>query len=184
MSNEEHASKTWMDEVDFKDISSLGRQDFQASYTVKELVEEGKMAEIPKKNGLYLILFPENKKPGFNEGDKNTFKLNEEDPKDPGTLEKQQWVGGTRVIYIGKAGVLNGKGASNLRKRLREYMKWYQKKKNSHHGGRDIWQLDDPGDLRVTWRVTEDVDPEKCEKALLDRFRKEFKIYPFANHRR
>lgn len=129
---------------------------------------------------------PRTKSPAliFNKGDKETFDLNETVPKNPDTLRDNQWVKGTRVIYIGKAGVLNGKGASNLYTRLRAYLKWYQNKKNSHHGGRDIWQLDNPGDLLVTWRVTEGVDPEHCEKALLDKFSAEFKKYPFANHRR
>ena len=184
MNREENTKKTWMSQVDFKDSSSLVKQGFSEFSTVRELVDEGQMVKIPPKNGVYLILFPENKQVGFNGGDKKTFALNKTQPKNPDTLRDKQWVKGTRVIYIGKAGVLNGKGASNLRKRLREYMKWYQKKSNKHHGGRDIWQINHPGDLLVTWRVTEGVDPESCEKALLDKFTAEFKTYPFANHRR
>lgn len=184
MGGKENARQPWIDAIDFKKISCRDRYGFETWFTVRELVDEGKMASIPQKNGVYLVLFPENSRPGFNGGDERTFELNDETPKDARILEKEQWVEGTRVLYIGKAGVLNGRGSSNLRKRLREYMKWYQKKYNKHHGGRDIWQLNDPGDLLVTWRVTEDVDPEKCEKDLLDKFREEFKKYPFANHRR
>ena len=183
MSGKENTQKAWIDEVDFKEISSLHQLGFSAPCRVKELVN-GRMTEIPKKKGVYIILAPcKGKMPKISDALKTAFDENGEQPKEEKILQ-EQWHEDTQVIYIGKAGVLNGKGTSNLYRRLRAYLKWYQKKKNSHHGGRDIWQLDNPGDLLVTWRVIEDVDPEKCEKALLDKFSGEFKSYPFANHRR
>lgn len=193
MSGEKNEKKTWIDEVDFKKISCHDHQGFGTFYSVKELAGDDRMlAKIPKKNGVYFIFFPEDGTPGYNDGDTETFKRNNERPRRIVDLKKQ-WVQGTRVIYIGKAGVLNGKGASNLYTRLREYLKWYKGAKNSHHGGRDIWQLNDPGKLLVTWRVIEDEDPRSCEKALLKRFdemfgegkkksRKNEKKLPFANH--
>lgn len=195
MSGEKNEKKTWVDEVDFKKISCHDHQGFGTFYRVEELAGDAEMlARIPHKNGVYLILFPADGEPGYNGGDTETFGLNEQEPKGTDKLEKA-WVKGTRVIYIGKAGVLNGKGASNLYTRIREYLKWYKGARNSHHGGRDIWQLNDPGKLLVTWRVTEDEDPRSCEKALLKRFDEMFreeqkisgkgkkkKCLPFANH--
>ncbi|MDE7370495.1 MAG: hypothetical protein K2N07_01885 [Desulfovibrio sp.] len=178
--------KTWIDEVDFKKLSCPDLQGFGCCYTVKELVDEGKMAKIPKKNGVYLILAPDAEKPEFTEDVKAVF-FNENgvEPKSKTVLDGQ-WIDGTRVLYIGKAGVLHGKGASNLRTRLRAYMRWYKGAKNSHHGGRDIWQIKEPEKLLVTWRVTENEDPRQCEEKLLARFKatcgQPDKPFPFANH--
>lgn len=183
MGGEKNEKMAWVDEVDFKKISCHDHQGFGCCYSVKELVDGGERTKIPKKNGVYLILWCGHGMPGFNDGKNTGFPQNRVPRTTLTEALPERWVKGTHVIYIGKAGVLNGKGKSNLYTRLREYLKWYQQKKNKHHGGRDIWRIDNPGNLLVTWRVTEDVDPEKCEKALLDKFTEEFKQLPFANYR-
>lgn len=194
MSGDANQKKTWIDEVDFRNISCDERCDFVGFKDVKSLVDGG-MAEIPKKIGVYLILAPRRgKMPLLSDGLKTAFENNDETPKEEDKLRKR-WIEDTQVLYIGKAGVLNGKGTSNLYTRLRAYLKWYKKEKNSHHGGRDIWQLPNPGGLLVVWRVTPNEDPRSCEKKLLERFNitfhedkktsgkdKKKKCLPFANH--
>ena len=195
MSGKENTQETWAGQVDFQTLSLADKQDFEGFRSVKELVDAGRMTEIPKKMGVYLILAPRmGANPGFSEGLKAAFKNNEKELKGENKL-RERWNKDTQVLYIGKAGVLNGKGTSNLYTRLRAYLKWYQKEKNNHQGGRDIWELANPGDLLVAWRVTGNEDPRSCEKALLKRFDKMFgeekkasgkgkkkKRLPFANH--
>lgn len=182
--------KSWIKEVNFKEISREMPCGFSGFITVEGLIKaenrEGAAGmsdgvKIPEKIGVYLILAPKKSMPHFNLGEKTGFRNNNEAPRPIETLQ-EQWVDGTPVIYIGKAGVLHGKGASNLNTRLKSYLKWYTGDKNRHHGGRDIWQIDEPGKLVVAWRVTDDEDPRSCEKDLLAQFVEEFKRLPFANH--
>lgn len=65
--------------------------------------------------------------------------------------------------YIGKAGVLNGKGNSSIRKRFQAHLKWCQQKKNKHPDVWDIWRINNPSDLLVTRRITEDEAPGYCK---------------------
>lgn len=191
MGGKENTQKTWIDEVDFKKISKDEPGEFNGFYSVEHLVA-GNLAEVPRKIGVYLILWPgeedpETKKakmmPSFNDGLETGFSQNQVPRSIPTADLPGKWVKGTPVIYIGKAGVLNGKGKSNLYTRLREYLKWYQRKKNKHHGGRDIWRIDNPGKLLVAWRVTEDEDPRSCEETLIQKFKTQNPNHsrPFAN---
>lgn len=190
MSGKENTGKTWIDEVDFKKISKDEPGEFKGFYSVEHLVA-GNLAEVPRKIGVYLVLWPGEKDPetqmprvmpGFNDGMETGFSQNQVHSLPTEDLPGM-WVQGTPVVYIGKAGVLNGKGKSNLHTRLREYLKWYQRKKNKHHGGRDIWRINHPGKLLVAWRVTEDEDPRSCEAALIQKFKGQNpgNSRPFAN---
>lgn len=169
----------WSEKVDFEKISPEAHCGFDGFLPIKALVES-KCAEIPEKPGVYLILTRSTQVPGFN-ADNPSFAANKLQPKPAEALQKQ-WNTSTHVVYIGKAG--GADNSSNLRKRLNQYFTWSSGKGSGHDGGRDIWQIGHPGELLVAWRVTEDEDPESCEKDLLDKFVEEFKKFPFANHRR
>ncbi|MBD5626067.1 MAG: hypothetical protein HDQ90_00910 [Desulfovibrio sp.] len=168
----------WIEKVEFKKISPGAPCGFEGFLPLKGLAES-KCAEIPEKPGVYLILTPSTQMPGFN-ADNPTFKEGKLQPRTVEALQKQ-WNASTHILYIGKAG--GADNDSNLKKRLNQYFTWFFGKGSGHDGGRDIWQIDHPGELLVAWRVTEDKDPESCEKALLDKFTAEFKKLPFANHR-
>jgi hypothetical protein len=83
------------------------------------------------------------------------------------------WVRGANVIYIGKA--------DNLRRRLREFMRFGQGAPIGHWGGRLIWQLADSARLLVAWKATPGEIPREAEADMIDRFRAAYGKPPFAN---
>jgi hypothetical protein len=93
---------------------------------------------------------------------------------------KDNWVEGTPVIYIGKAG-----GAGNtatLNKRLGQYLRFGQGANVGHWGGRYIWQLADSRDLIVCWKTLTDDDPREVEHQMIAEFKATHAgKRPFAN---
>jgi hypothetical protein len=83
------------------------------------------------------------------------------------------WVDGAEVIYIGKA--------DNLRRRLREFMRFGTGAPIGHWGGRLIWQLADSGELLAAWKETPDQVPKEVESELIAAFRAAYGKPPFAN---
>jgi len=83
-----------------------------------------------------------------------------------------------RILYIGKAG---GSGESNLRKRIKQYMRFGQGRSVGHWGGRYIWQLRGVDDLYVYWKKCD--NPESKESKLLSEFKDVYGDLPFANLR-
>lgn len=168
----------WIDDVDFQKISRDNPYGFEGFKTIGELYSEN---SVPVGMGVYMILSPSDEKPGFNSSN-GGFEANSKAPKNPDELENN-WISGTRVLYIGKAGGMGCK--TGLKLRLREYFKWLDGKANGHKGGRDIWQINEPANLLVAWRLTDNEDPRSCEHALLDKFEKDFNgSLPFANHKK
>lgn len=169
----------WIKKVEFEKISPDFPCDFEGFLPIRALVESN-CAEIPEKRGVYLILSPDTRMPGFN-ADNPGFAANRLTPRDVATL-RGQWNDDTAVVYIGKAGAKD-KNAT-LRSRLRPYfVNWSRGKSSAHRGGRDIWQIDNPGELHVAWRVTEDEEPRACEGLLIKKFKREHEgKRPFANH--
>ena len=166
----------WIEKVDFEKISPDFRCNFEGFLPIRELVES-RCAEVPEKPGVYMILTMDTKTPVFNSG-YPSFSNCKLPPRTPEQLATG-WEPSSPVAYIGKAG---GSGNnSNLRKRLSQYFDWFSGKWYRHKGGRDIWQIDHPGDLLVPWRVTEE-EPRFCEAMLIRKFRREYSKRPFANH--
>ncbi len=90
-----------------------------------------------------------------------------------------KWVDGAEVLYVGKADA--GAAADHgLRGRLKQYAR-HGLGGTSHHGGRYIWQLQDPAALLVAWKPTP--DPRGEENALLAEFETLHHALPFANLR-
>ena len=77
------------------------------------------------------------------------------------------------VVYIGKAG--------SLSERVGSLIAFGTGHPVGHRGGRYLWQLADAQSLLVAWR-SED-EPERAEAALLDAFRAQHGVLPFANLR-
>lgn len=168
----------WIKKVDFEKISPDFPCGLEGFLPIKALVE-GKCTQIPEKRGVYLILARSTQMPGFN-ADNPTFSDGEHKPKPVAELTAQ-WNPSSPVVYIGRAGASGKK--SNLRQRLDQYFSWFSGNGHNHDGGRDIWQIDNPGDLLVAWRVTEDEEPANCEADLIQAFLTQCHKRPFANHR-
>ena len=169
----------WIKKVDFEKISPDFPCGFEGFLPIRALVES-KCAEIPEKQGVYLILTRNTQMPGFN-SDNPVFASGKISARTVEDLQKQ-WNNFTHVLYIGKAG--GPRFSTTLRERLEPYLiDWFDGRYSGHRGGRDIWQIDTPGDLLAAWRVTEDEDPESCEKDLLYKFTDKYGKFPFANHR-
>ena len=77
------------------------------------------------------------------------------------------------VVYIGKAG--------SLSERVGSLIAFGNGHAAGHRGGRYLWQLADAEDLLVAWRPED--EPERAEAALLDAFRAQHGVLPFANLR-
>ena len=89
---------------------------------------------------------------------------------------------GVQLLYLGKAG-LGSKANRGLRTRIGEYLRFGQGEPIGHWGGRLIWQVEDPSQLRIAWKIIDGTDPELVEKAHLLAFKEEFGQLPYANLR-
>lgn len=134
---------------------------------------------MPNKVGVYLVLRLNSEAPIFIERSAaGHFK-----GKDPTvSVEELQrnWVAGTPVIYVGKAG---GPGEdATIQSRLRQYLAFGAGRRVGHRGGRLIWQLADAEDLVVCWRSTSTVIPREVEQRLIEKFKASHSgKRPFAN---
>jgi hypothetical protein len=88
------------------------------------------------------------------------------DPTVSAEALRSNWSEGAEVVYIGKA--------DNLRRRLREFMRFGQGAPIGHWGGRLIWQLADSAKLPVAWKETPDQVPKNVETELISEFRDVF----------
>ena len=84
----------------------------------------------------------------------------------------------TDILYIGKAG---GTGKSTIRNRVRQLARFGVGRAANHKGGSPLWQLNgiSEADLHM-WCGLRDC-PESLEGELLERFRMEHGVWPFAN---
>ena len=81
--------------------------------------------------------------------------------------------GPTDILYIGRA--------NDLRKRVRQLVRFGAGQADNHRGGEWLWQLD--GIYRAQlwmWRCDDDA-PEQLERRLLDAFKADHGDWPFAN---
>ena len=77
------------------------------------------------------------------------------------------------VVYIGKA--------DQLRRRIRQFADFGAGKPIGHWGGRLIWQLAEPDQLRIAWKETPDRVRVEVKAEMLTAFRREYDKPPFAN---
>jgi hypothetical protein len=149
---------------DRRKLMSLG---FEGFISMGKLME-GVISKIPIQMGVYVVLRETSSAPRFMiEGTGGFFK-----GKNPNvSIEelKTNWVDGTTIVYIGKAG---GVGSSaTLRTRLGQYLRFGQGANIGHWGGRYIWQLADSRDLVVCWKTLTDDDPREVERQMIAEFK-------------
>ena len=114
---------------------------FKGFKTIRELKES--CSEVPSSNGVYLVLRRNNQQPIFSISSLGGYvKV----PNDSPCYLQEQYVNGTCILYIGKS--------TNMRSRLRSYMRFGQGKRASHGGGRAIWQMTDVDDFVICWAET------------------------------
>ena len=157
----------------------LQKYGFEGFKTILELMNSCK--EIPKLMGVYVVLRERNDHPMILE--KRPFDCQEDKYPSYSKAElEEEWVEGTHIVYIGKAGGFGQK--TELHKRLSTYIRFGKGKKAAHGGGRSIWQLADAQELIVCWRVLTDEEPCCVEsKMIADFCKKHNGKRPFANRR-
>lgn len=118
---------------------------FKGFKTIRELKES--CSEVPSSNGVYLVLRRNNQQPVFSISSLGGYvKVPNDSPCYSLSYLQEQYVNGTCILYIGKL--------TNMRSRLRSYMRFGQGKRASHGGGRAIWQMTDVDDFVICWAET------------------------------
>ena len=118
---------------------------FKGFKTIRELKES--CSEVPSSNGVYLVLRRNNQQPVFSISSLGGYvKVPNDSPCYSLSYLQEQYVNGTCILYIGKS--------TNMRRRLRSYMRFGQGKRASHGGGRAIWQMTDVDDFVICWAET------------------------------
>ena len=157
----------------------LQKYGFEGFKTIRELMSSCR--EIPKLMGVYVVLWEKDNRPTIMY--KRPFDCQEDKYPSYSKAElEEEWVEGTNIVYIGKAGGFGQK--TELHKRLSTYIRFGKGKKAAHGGGRSIWQLADAQELIVCWHVLTDDEPCCIEsKMIADFCRKHNGKRPFANRR-
>lgn len=165
--------------MNFKTIEDLKKAGFSGFVKIAELWKDSSV--IPDEKGVYMVVRKETEAPVFlKKGTGGYFKGKE--PNVPLEELKGNWVVGTCVMNIGKAG--NASGSPTLHKRLGQYLRFGQGEPIGHYGGRYIWQLKDAADLLFCWKPLRGIgeDPRTEEKRLISEFKNQYGgKRPFAN---
>lgn len=162
--------------MDFNNVDDLKSNGFAGFKNIQYLYRDSSV--IPKVRGVYLVLRNTLDSPEFlHPGCGGFFKGR--DPNVDEEILQQNWVEGSKVVYIGKAGSLTGK--ATLNSRIRQYLRFGQGNNVGHYGGRLIWQIKNHNDLVFCWKKTPNHDPRVVEKMLISNFAENFGVRPFAN---
>lgn len=153
----------------FGSIESIRNAGFLGFVTIDELRKK-RLSQVPEEAGVYLALRTEATPPVYLEvSPAGHFK--NEDPTVPVSKLRSNWVGGTPVLYIGKAGDSTGK--ATLRSRLNQYLKFGAGHPVGHWGGKYIWQIVGSGSFIVCWKPTPNPIPREVEHQLIEQFKAE-----------
>lgn len=162
----------------FTSIESMKSHGFHGFLSVRELSMNKDL--IPAQKGVYCVLRTKDTPPEFLEKGTGGYHKGKE-PNLPLTELQKNWISGTPVLYIGKAGSSSGK--SNLRKRIHQYLRFGHGEDVGHYGGRLIWQLKDAQDLLFCWKPILSDEPAVIESEMINTFRNMYGDRPFANLR-
>lgn len=121
----------------------LLEEGFRGFVRVKKIKTEFGNCEIPHDEGVYHVLRQTDSIPVFlSKGTGGYFK-----GKDPNVSVDElylNWIDDEPILYIGKA--------SDLHRRILQYVKFGSGKNVGHFGGRYIWQLKNSDDLIICWK--------------------------------
>lgn len=137
-----------------------------------EKLSKSRCTHITSEPGIYIVKRDSNLPPKFLKEGTGGFFKNQNPNVSIETLENK-WISNAEILYIGKA--------TNLKKRIWQYIQFGKGVNIGHRGGRYIWQLEDNQALIIYWRILKDQDPREEEKRSLDYFRTCYGKLPFAN---
>lgn len=126
---------------------------------------------IPMTGGVYFVTYAARAPAAFLPQNRGGW-FKGKDPTVPASALAANWID-AEVVYIGKA--------DQLRRRIRQFADFGAGKPVGHWGGRLIWQLAEPDQLRIAWKETPDRAPVEVEAEMLTSFRREYGRPPFAN---
>ena len=138
---------------------------FEEFRTVEKLKED--LSDIPAVAGVYMVVYQGDGMPEFLENGTGGF-FKGKNPNVAVSELKSNWVGGTCVVYIGKA--------TTLSKRISQYLKFGNGKSIGHWGGRLIWQIKDSKDLLFCWKAIpeQEGNPVEIEKEFIADFKRQY----------
>jgi hypothetical protein len=169
-------------QLDFAEFSKESPYGFSGFVSIGELIDKH-CEQAPLNPGIYIVSVPKGFAPKFlPESPVLTCKRagKQINPSVSVQCLEENWVEGTTVIYIGKAG--NGHGKATLRSRLKTYMRFGSGKPAPHRGGRYIWQLECVRSCLLAWMHLPEENPKEAERFLIKRFAGQYGgRYPFAN---
>ncbi len=172
--------------MEYRTIDDLKKAGFEGFCSVEKLRDD--LSGIPAVAGVYMVVYQGNGMPEFLEvGTGGLFKG--KNPNVAVSELKSNWVDGTCVVYIGKAGGVDAKGKksnSKLQKRISDYLDFGNGVSVGHWGGRLIWQIKDSKDLLFCWKAIPEhkSNPVEIEKELIADFKRQYGgKRPFANLR-
>lgn len=170
--------------MEYRTIDDLKKAGFEGFCSVEKL-REG-LSGIPAVQGVYMVVYQNDGMPEFLENGTGGF-FKGKNPNVAVSELKSNWVGGTCVVYIGKAGGVeaNGKKSnSKLQKRISDYLDFGSGEPVGHWGGRLIWQIKDSKDLLFCWKAIpeQEGNPVEIEKEFIADFKRQYGgKRPFAN---
>ena len=170
--------------MEYRTIEDLKKAGFEGFCSVEKL-REG-LSGIPAVAGVYMVVYQGGGMPEFLENGTGGF-FKGKNPNVAVSELKSNWVDGTCVVYIGKAGGVeaNGKKSnSKLQKRISDYLDFGSGEPVGHWGGRLIWQIKDSKDLLFCWKAIpeQEGNPVEIEKELIADFKRQYGgKRPFAN---
>lgn len=163
--------------MNFDNSAVLRNAGFAGFQKMSNLMIRG-CRDIPDRPGVYLVVRLTDDPPRFllsNAGGKTV----DETVAKPALESK--WVRKAVVLYVGKAG--GALQSATLRTRIRQLVRFGEKKADNHRGGSYIWQLANYRDLLLCYKVVEDREPAHVEAEMLHKFNRQYKKLPFANRR-
>lgn len=162
-----------------RQIEQLKKDGFTGFVSVASL--RNSCSTVPKVGGVYIVLRTSPDAPSFVEPGTGGFHKGRNPNVSVAEL-RENWVEGTPVIYIGKAG--GPDSGSSLEKRIKQYIDFGLGKAVGHWGGRIIWQLKDAADLLIAWKPLPTGIPAVEESGMIQAFKAQNGgKRPFANLR-
>ena len=134
--------------------------------------DAGASSAIPAKGGVYVVSYSGRSPVAFLPSNPARWR-DGKDPTVPLSNLNANWID-AEVVYIGKG--------EQLCRRIRQFARYGDGKATNHAGGRLIWQLAEPDQLRISWKETPDRVPAEVEAELIASFRQQHEKPPFANY--